>query len=547
MNYSAESCSEKSMLLLRTHYFDTDMTEACERLAKNAGMPFAVIADETRGKVDVPGTLRKLTIDAGVLAELGLLVCINWGWRCGDYFLAWAEQNFPDVDYFWMTEPDVYLRFDDIREFFKLFDHAHNVDLIAPAYGNAPDSWAWHSSVKQSEGQHIKMCLFPLVRVSSRLIRHVHEKRIADKTRFPEDKWKDAGVLKRSDWPNDEAIVSNAAADAGFTGKNLNEFGPLYDSKTFSFGLPISLKFLNKENQNQNRVFHPVLAGDRYVNKLKERFQSQITHEDDIKAVNARFSTREMLVQIMLEKDVNGIEEFARFKNNLTPKIREEKQKRFRREIVSKIWRDTDPFSDAQKKLNPVDLQGWNSQHPYLGQEIQRLNPEIIIEVGVWKGASSIFMAKNLIENNNVGLIIAVDTWLGSWDHWQNQKWFDELRFDAGYPSIYRTFCANVFSEKMEEMIVPLPLDSVNAAHILQRYSLFPKLVHLDGGHDQVAVMTDLRVWWPLLQSGGTLIGDDYSVNGAWPGVRRAFDEFFAETPHVVFEHADGKCRVRKP
>ena len=66
-----------------------------------------------------------------------------------------------------------------------------------------------------------------------------------------------------------------------------------------------------------------------------------------------------------------------------------------------------------------------------------------------------------------------------------------------------------------------------------------------------MSVMADLKAWWPQLKPGGVLIGDDYFKKpligqGKWPEVRQAFDEFFAATPHTVFENGDGKCYVGK-
>jgi len=77
-------------------------------------------------------------------------------------------------------------------------------------------------------------------------------------------------------------------------------------------------------------------------------------------------------------------------------------------------------------------------------------------------------------------------------------------------------------------------------------------VLHIDAGHDYLSVMADLKAWWPQLNPGGVLIGDDYFKKpiigqGKWPEVRQAFDEFLAATPHTKFESGDGKCYVGKP
>jgi hypothetical protein len=68
----------------------------------------------------------------------------------------------------------------------------------------------------------------------------------------------------------------------------------------------------------------------------------------------------------------------------------------------------------------------------------------------------------------------------------------------------------------------------------------------LDAAHDYDSVMADLRAWWPVLASGGVLIGDDYVPGGGWASVREAFDDFFGGLG-LFIESANGKCRVSKP
>jgi hypothetical protein len=103
----------------------------------------------------------------------------------------------------------------------------------------------------------------------------------------------------------------------------------------------------------------------------------------------------------------------------------------------------------------------------------------------------------------------------------------------------------------LADIVVPLPLDSINGFQLLKEKTIRPDVLHVDAGHDYMSVMADLKAWWPQLTPGGILIGDDYFKplfgKGKWPEVRQAFDEFFAVTPHTKFEHGDGKCLVGKP
>ena len=65
----------------------------------------------------------------------------------------------------------------------------------------------------------------------------------------------------------------------------------------------------------------------------------------------------------------------------------------------------------------PEDVQGWRSTHHVFEKTIDALHPSVIAEVGVWKGGSSIHMAKIC---RSLGLntkVLSIDTFLGSVEH----------------------------------------------------------------------------------------------------------------------------------
>lgn len=97
---------------------------------------------------------------------------------------------------------------------------------------------------------------------------------------------------------------------------------------------------------------------------------------------------------------------------------------------------------------------------------MEELRPQLVIDVGVWKGASAAFLARCMAEAG----VVAVDTLLGSPEHWNRERADNiaaSLRFRHGVPGLY----------------------------------------------------------WQLLAPGGALIGDDF----AWKEVARAAQDFAAE------------------
>ena len=217
--------------------------------------------------------------------------------------------------------------------------------------------------------------------------------------------------------------------------------------------------------------------------------------------------------------------------------------------LVRLLYRDLgSPFRGFPAGLYARDGQGWNSDHPFLARTVRETRPRLVVEVGVWKGASTITLARALRDAGVDGAVLAVDTWLGSPEHWIKPNIFPDLHHVHGYPQLYRTFLANVAGAGVAPWVVPLPIDSGGAAGILRHHELRPDMVHVDAGHDYASVAADLARWWDRLAPGGWIVADDYDPEGAvWPPVRAAVDDFLAAHRHEAFEHSPLKCRFRKP
>jgi SAM-dependent methyltransferase len=193
----------------------------------------------------------------------------------------------------------------------------------------------------------------------------------------------------------------------------------------------------------------------------------------------------------------------------------------------------------------PDDRQGWNSQHPSFEEIIRKLRPSVVIDVGVWKGGSTIYLADLLRRNAGGGAVIGVDTFLGSVEHWDRGSGFAGLiPFRHGLPVLYEQFLSNVVRCGVRDWVVPLAQTSTVAAELLRRLGVQAGLIHIDASHAYEDVLRDSRIYWDLLIPGGYLIGDDYSKD--WPGVVRAADEFAVEKG-VPMMPSFPKWIVRKP
>lgn len=204
----------------------------------------------------------------------------------------------------------------------------------------------------------------------------------------------------------------------------------------------------------------------------------------------------------------------------------------------------------ANLTLRPIDLGGWQA-HPCLYLKlVEQVRPRLIVEVGVWKGSTTLIFAEALRHYRSVsrGKVVAVDTWLGALEFWRKRAddLTRDLKFVNGYPSVYYNFLSNVVHQGLQDQVVPFPSPSLMAAQYFRvmKPPVSIDILHLDGSHEYEDVAADLAAWWPVIRKGGVVIGDDY--HRGWPGVIRAVDEFKIRE-HVNVSFNELKWIVTKP
>ncbi len=190
---------------------------------------------------------------------------------------------------------------------------------------------------------------------------------------------------------------------------------------------------------------------------------------------------------------------------------------------------DGDPYGPDAADPARVDMQGWGEKHEIFAMAVETVRPEVIVELGVWKGMTCIRLAKEARERGLAPQIIAVDTWLGAprcWTDRSDPTLHASLQLRGGYPTLYETFVANIHHEGVQDLITPLPNTTENAAIILKDLKIAIDVLHIDADHETEPVLRDLRAYYPLMRKGGWLIGDDYK----WPTVKKAAEIFATET-----------------
>lgn len=158
-------------------------------------------------------------------------------------------------------------------------------------------------------------------------------------------------------------------------------------------------------------------------------------------------------------------------------------------------------------KLRPFNSHGWASQSPVFAEVFNDFKPELVVEIGTWMGGSARTMAKLMKEHNIDGEIVCIDTFLGSYEHWNRSSYLMPLVH--GRPDIYEQFLSNTVHEELVQWITPFPVDSLNGYWVLRHAGIRPDMVYIDAGHDYESVSLDINRWHDILKPGGVLVLDD--------------------------------------
>lgn len=191
------------------------------------------------------------------------------------------------------------------------------------------------------------------------------------------------------------------------------------------------------------------------------------------------------------------------------------------------VWGECDPYTRFPANPSPGGLSGWYSDHPIFEQLIRTRRPKRLVEIGSLFGASAVHIAQLLEKYDIQAELTCVDTFLGSREHFFEHRAYRENLLSAGHYHFFDQFLGNVVRAGCTRTINPFVQTSTNAARIFRELGVKFDFVYLDASHEYGDVMSDLREWWPLVDEGGMLVGDDFE--DPWYGIIRAGMEFADE------------------
>jgi hypothetical protein len=182
---------------------------------------------------------------------------------------------------------------------------------------------------------------------------------------------------------------------------------------------------------------------------------------------------------------------------------------------------------DGITKREAAPAQGWTtSYYEDSLREFLKKQPLdkqcLIVEVGTWMGASAIQAANIIRDLNRRDVVVCIDTWLGSPEH------FLQIPKENGFPVLYKQFLQNIVNHGHTDRVLPIALPSLQAIKVLQ--ALYPEgadAIYIDAAHEFLPVFLDVISYWDYLKIGGRMLGDDYTEH--WPGVKQAVNRFVGE------------------
>lgn len=146
----------------------------------------------------------------------------------------------------------------------------------------------------------------------------------------------------------------------------------------------------------------------------------------------------------------------------------------------------------------------------------------VFVEVGSWKGRSTVYMAHELRALGKRVKFFCVDTWEGSPEN------IDDPWVRGG--SLFDLFRKN--TDEYRDLITPVRKPSTEAALTFDDGSV--DIVFIDACHEYQSVKADIAAWLPKVRPGGIIAGHDYRWRGDDP-VKKAVHEAFGD--HGVLVH----------
>jgi predicted O-methyltransferase YrrM len=166
-------------------------------------------------------------------------------------------------------------------------------------------------------------------------------------------------------------------------------------------------------------------------------------------------------------------------------------------------------FQEAKRRV--TNVQGWvrKGEDKFLyDQALASVENGVIVEIGAWKGKSTILMACALKQCGQ-GKLYTIDPF-GRPEGFEIEHEFDLWAQQKQDKEYFTDFMQNIRDQNVDDVIVPIKAVSEDAIKIYQqKYNEPISFLFIDGCHKPEFVQRDFDLWSPLVIKGGIIAFHD--------------------------------------
>lgn len=177
----------------------------------------------------------------------------------------------------------------------------------------------------------------------------------------------------------------------------------------------------------------------------------------------------------------------------------------------------------------------WPEKAIAMANLILEINPELVVEIGIFAGRSLLPQALALQKLNH-GRIVGIDPWkreatLEGGVGAESQSWWSDLDLHK----IHSEFMDHLWRLKLNWRCIVIRSSADECAPLFEPASI--NILHIDGNHTEEVSCRDVQVWLPKVKPTGYIWFDDTH----WPSTQKALT-MMAQDCEIIRDV--GTCRL---